>query len=51
MEKAIKSLGGSLEAFYYAFGDADVVCIADLPNNVDATVFSLLVTAARWCYG
>jgi uncharacterized protein with GYD domain len=45
--KALESLGGSLEAFYYAFGDADVVCIADLPDNVDATVFSLLVTAAR----
>ena len=46
VEKAIQGLGGTLEAFYYAFGDADVVCIADLPDNVDATVFSLLVTAA-----
>ena len=46
MEQAVKGLGGTLEAFYYAFGDADVVGIADLPDNVSATTFSLLVTAA-----
>jgi uncharacterized protein with GYD domain len=46
VEQAIKGLGGTMEAFYYAFGDADVVGIADLPDNVSATTFSLLVTAA-----
>jgi uncharacterized protein with GYD domain len=46
VEQAVKGLGGTLEAFYYAFGDADVVGIADLPDNVSATTFSLLVTAA-----
>ena len=46
VEQAVKGLGGKLEAFYYAFGDADVVGIADLPDNVSATTFSLLVTAA-----
>ena len=46
VEKAVAGLGGTLEAFYYAFGDADVVGIADLPDNVSATTFSLLVTAA-----
>ena len=30
VEKAVKSLGGTLEAFYYAFGDADVFAIVDL---------------------
>ena len=44
--KAIEGLGGTLEAFYYVFGDCDVVGIADLPDNVAATTFSLLVTAA-----
>ncbi|UCC85647.1 MAG: GYD domain-containing protein [Anaerolineales bacterium] len=44
--KAVKSLGGTLEAFYYAFGDADVVGIVDLPDNVSAAAFSLLVNAA-----
>jgi uncharacterized protein with GYD domain len=45
VDKAVKSLGGTLEAFYYAFGDADVVGIADLPDNVSATTFSLMVAA------
>ena len=26
--------GGQLEAFYYAFGDCDVVAIVELPDNV-----------------
>jgi uncharacterized protein with GYD domain len=46
VEKAVKGLGGKLEAFYYAFGDADVVGIGDLPDNVSASAFSLLITAA-----
>jgi uncharacterized protein with GYD domain len=45
VDKAVKSLGGTLDAFYYAFGDADVVGIADLPDNVSATTFSLMVAA------
>jgi uncharacterized protein with GYD domain len=35
-----------VEAFYYAFGDTDVFAIIDLPDNVSASAFSLLVTAA-----
>jgi uncharacterized protein with GYD domain len=46
VEKAVKSMGGTLEAFYYAFGFSDVFCIAELPDNVDAAAFSLLITAA-----
>jgi uncharacterized protein with GYD domain len=46
VEKAVKGLGGTLEAFYYAFGEADVVGIASLPDNVSASAFSLMVTAA-----
>ena len=46
VEKAIEGMGGKLEAFYYAFGFADVVGIADLPDNVAASAFSLLVAAA-----
>ena len=43
--QAIESVGGTLEAFYYAFGDTDVFCIADLPDNVSATALSLIVNA------
>lgn len=46
VEKAVKGIGGTLEAFYYAFGYTDVFCIADLPGNVDAAALALLITAA-----
>jgi uncharacterized protein with GYD domain len=46
VEKAIKGLGGVLEAFYYAFGYNDVYAIADLPDNVSTTAFSLITNAA-----
>lgn len=41
----IKKAGGSMEAFYYAFGDADVYVICDLPDAVSATALSLAVNA------
>ena len=40
-EQAIASLGGTLEAFYYAFGYSDVFAIAELPDNVDAAALAL----------
>jgi uncharacterized protein with GYD domain len=43
---AVASLGGTLEAFYFAFGDADAVGIVDLPDNVSAAAFALLVSVA-----
>ncbi|HUW02735.1 MAG TPA: GYD domain-containing protein [Acidimicrobiales bacterium] len=42
---AIESVGGSLESFYYAFGDADVYGIAEFPDDASATAFSLLVNS------
>jgi uncharacterized protein with GYD domain len=41
-----KSLGGQLEAFYFAFGDHDAVVIADLPDNEAAAAIALSVNAA-----
>ena len=43
---AIKSMGGTLEAFYFTFGDTDVVGIADVPDNVSAAAFSMGVAAS-----
>jgi uncharacterized protein with GYD domain len=45
-EKAIKSLGGTLETFYYAFGDTDAFVIADLPDNVSMAALALTVSAS-----
>jgi uncharacterized protein with GYD domain len=42
-----KSLGGSLDAFYYAFGDADAYVIVDLPSQEAAAAAALVVGAGR----
>ena len=34
IEKLVKSMGGTLECMYYAFGDVDVFAIVDMPDNV-----------------
>jgi uncharacterized protein with GYD domain len=44
--EAAKSLGGQLEAFYFAFGDHDVVVLLDLPDNQAAAAIALSVDAA-----
>src|SRR2546421_8297572 len=44
--KLIKSMGGKLESYYYAFGDADVYLIADLPDAATAAALSLTVNMA-----
>lgn len=46
VEKLFASLGGKVEAFYYAFGDTDLFVIADVPDNVTAAALSLTVNAA-----
>jgi uncharacterized protein with GYD domain len=46
VEHAAKSLGGTLEAYYYAFGGTDIFVIVDYPDNVTATAASLVVNAA-----
>jgi uncharacterized protein with GYD domain len=45
VEAATKALGGRLEAFYFAFGDNDVVAIVDGPDNSTAAAFSMIVAA------
>src|SRR5918911_976597 len=43
---ALQSVGGRLEAMYYALGDHDVILIADLPHNVSVERFALVVSEA-----
>jgi uncharacterized protein with GYD domain len=38
---AVESMGGSLEGFYYSFGEHDFYVIVNLPDNVNATAFSV----------
>ena len=44
--QVIEAMGGKLESFYYAFGDYDVVGFADMPDNVSAVAFSMMVNAS-----
>lgn len=45
VEKTCSSVGGKLEAFYYAFGDTDVVAIMDMPDDVTAAGVALLIAS------
>jgi uncharacterized protein with GYD domain len=46
ISEMLEGLGGSLECLYFAFGETDVVVIADLPDNEAATAVALTVNAA-----
>ena len=44
--QVVESVGGSLEGFYFAFGDSDAYVICDLPDNESAAAVALTVNAA-----
>ena len=41
VKKAVEALGGTLESFYFAFGDDDVIVICDLPDNETAAAMAM----------
>ncbi len=43
--RAIESIGGKVEAVYFAFGDYDVVVLADVPDNVAAAAVGFTVSS------
>ena len=46
VNQLLKSVGGTLESFYFAFGAEDGFVILDLPDSVSAAAISLTVSAA-----
>ena len=46
ISKLAEGHGGKIEAFYYAFGEADLYVIADLPGNLEASAMSLTIGAS-----
>jgi uncharacterized protein with GYD domain len=46
IESALQGLGGKLEAMYYAYGETDVVLIADVPDAVSGLALSLAANAS-----
>jgi uncharacterized protein with GYD domain len=45
-EQAIKSAGGKLEAFYFAFGDRDAFVIVDAPDHATVAAASVAINAS-----
>ena len=46
IEKALKGMGGKLDAMYYAYGDTDVVLIVDMPDVASGLALSLAANAS-----
>ena len=46
VEQLAKSLGGTVEAFYFAFGEDDLFIIADYPDNVSVAAASMIANAS-----
>ena len=45
-EAALKSVGGKLEAFYFAFGDCDAYVIVDAPDNASVAAAAMTIGAS-----
>ena len=43
---AVGSVGGTLEAIYFAFGDSDVICLIDMPDVASMAAASLHLSAS-----
>ncbi len=44
--RMLEDMGGSLESFYFSFGEDDAYVIVDMPDNVSTLAVSLAVNAA-----
>jgi uncharacterized protein with GYD domain len=51
VQRLVEGLGGSIEAFYFAFGEDDLFIIYDLPDNATAAAGSLIVGATGAVHG
>jgi uncharacterized protein with GYD domain len=45
-EAAIKSVGGRMEAFYFAFGQHDAIVLIDAPDNASVAAASMAINAS-----
>ena len=46
VEKLVQGLGGKVEAFYFAYGEADAYVITDVPDAAAGLAISLAVNAS-----
>ena len=45
IEETVKGAGGTMESFYFAFGEGDAYVICDLPDAATAAALSMNVNA------
>src|SRR5579864_3836980 len=45
----VDALNGKIETIYYAFGEYDLIAIAEFPNDEAAAAFALAATAGGAC--
>ena len=45
-EAAIKSVGGSIESFYFALGDVDVYTVIEAPDHASVVAATVTISAA-----
>src|SRR5262249_33995177 len=45
VQDAVQAMGGSLEAYYFAFGDFDVGAISEVPDNITAAALAIGISA------
>ena len=46
---AVEKLGGKIETAYFAFGEYDVIVIAELPDNVSAAALAVAFAGGGAC--
>jgi len=46
VQKLVESVGGKVEAFYFAYGEADAYIITDMPDAATGIAISLTVNAS-----
>ena len=46
VQKLVQGMGGSMEAFYYTYGQDDVIIICDLPDAASGIALSLATNAS-----
>ncbi len=49
VSKVVEKLGGKVIGFWFAFGDADLVGILEMPDNASAAAFSVAIAAGGAC--
>jgi uncharacterized protein with GYD domain len=49
VRKVVKKLGGKLSGAWLAFGEYDTITVIEMPDNVSAAAFALVISAGGSC--